>query len=255
MIDLEKINSKLVEQDKEFIDLSSINSDEIIDFIYKVKSIVFPHSGSRCNCIFECYETLERILKNTNNTNVKEICDEFFKDLPNIKDILLTDIEAFIKGDPACKSKEEVIFTYLSFFAIFTYRISHKLSLLNARIVPRFLSEYAHSYTGIDINPKAEIGNYFFIDHGTGIVIGETTNIGSHVSIYQGVTLGAISLHDATSLRGVKRHPTVENNVVIYANATILGGETVIGEGSIIGANAFITKSVEKNSKVSINIK
>ena len=251
MIDLEKINNKLVEQDKEFIDLSSINSEEIIDFIYKVKSIVFPHSGSRCNCIFECYETLERILKNTNNTNVKEICDEFFKDLPNIKDILLTDI----KGDPACKSKEEVIFTYLSFFAIFTYRISHKLSLLNARIVPRFLSEYAHSYTGIDINPKAEIGNYFFIDHGTGIVIGETTNIGNHVSIYQGVTLGAISLHDATSLRGVKRHPTVENNVVIYANATILGGETVIGEGSIIGANAFITKSVEKNSKVSINIK
>lgn len=255
MLDLKQINDKLINLDKEFSDLSNININEIIEFLYKIKSIVFPHSGNRCNCIEECYQTLKNILINTNNIDSEKICNGLFKALPEIKEVLLTDVEAFVKGDPASNSKEEIIFTYLSFFAIFTYRISHKLSELNARIVPRFLAEYAHSYTGIDINPKAKIGKYFFIDHGTGTVIGETAEIGNHVSIYQGVTLGAISLSDADSLRGIKRHPTVEDNVTIYANATILGGKTVIGEGSIIGASTFITKSVDKNSKVSFNIK
>ncbi|MBK8506500.1 MAG: serine acetyltransferase [Saprospiraceae bacterium] len=172
----------------------------------------------------------------------------FFGKIPTIYQKLLKDIDALEKGDPAAKSQQEVIRTYPGFYAIAAHRFAHELELLEVPIVPRMLSEHAHSHTGIDIHPGASIGEYFCIDHGTGIVIGETSLIGNHVKIYQGVTLGALSVRkeDATT----KRHPTIEDHVVLYSGATILGGETVIGHHSVIGGNVWITKSIEPNSKV-----
>lgn len=184
--------------------------------------------------------------------NLKNICDEFINELPKLQEILLKDVTANFEGDPAATSRSEIILSYPGFYAIFVYRIAHELYKRNVPFVPRMMTEYAHGKTGIDINPGAEIGEYFFIDHGTGIVIGETTKIGKGVKIYQGVTLGALSPRKGQTLSGVKRHPTVEDNVTIYANTTILGGETVIGENSVIGGNSFITRSVEKNSYVSV---
>ena len=163
---------------------------------------------------------------------------------------MFKDLEAFFSGDPAAKSKEEIIFCYPGFLAVLVYRLAHELYLLNVPFIPRIMTEYAHSKTGIDINAGAKIGEYFFIDHGTGIVIGETTEIGKNVKIYQGVTLGALSTKDGQKLSGKKRHPTVMDNVTIYSNASILGGQTVIGENSVIGGNAFITKTVAPNTKI-----
>lgn len=184
--------------------------------------------------------------------DLDKICDEFIDELPNLQEMLLKDITANFEGDPAAMSKSEIVLSYPGFYAIFVYRIAHELYKRKVPFVPRIMTEYAHGKTGIDINPGAEIGEYFFIDHGTGIVIGETTKIGKWVKIYQGVTLGALSPRKGQSLSGVKRHPTVEDNVTIYANTTVLGGETVIGENSVIGGNSFITSSVERNSFVSI---
>lgn len=176
---------------------------------------------------------------------------EFMESIPELQRLLLKDVEAELEGDPAAKSKEEIIFSYPGIFAIFVYRIAHQLYKLEVPLIPRIMTEYAHGKTGIDINPGAQIGEYFFIDHGTGIVIGETTIIGNHVKIYQGVTLGALSTQKGQELAGVKRHPTIEDNVVIYANTTILGGETVIGRNSVIAGNTFITESIPPNTKVS----
>lgn len=184
--------------------------------------------------------------------DLDKICDEFIDELPNLQEMLLKDVTANFEGDPAAMSKSEIVLSYPGFYAIFVYRIAHELYKRKVPFVPRIMTEYAHGKTGIDINPGAEIGEYFFIDHGTGIVIGETTKIGKWVKIYQGVTLGALSPRKGQSLSGVKRHPTVEDNVTIYANTTVLGGETVIGENSVIGGNSFITSSVERNSFVSI---
>lgn len=180
-----------------------------------------------------------------------EVCAYFFKRIPCIQRTLLTDIEALYNGDPAANSKEEIIFSYPGLFAIYVYRIAHELYLKNVPFIPRIMTEYAHSRTGIDINAGATIGDYFFIDHGTGIVIGETTVIGKNVKLYQGVTLGGLSTRGGQKLSGVKRHPTIEDNVTIYAAATILGGETVIGHDSVIGGNTFIVESVPANTKVS----
>ena len=166
--------------------------------------------------------------------------------------MLLKDVQAGFDGDPAAKSKEEIIFCYPGFFAIYVYRLAHELYVQNVPFIPRIMTEYAHGKTGIDINSGAEIGEYFFIDHGTGVVIGETTVIGNNVKLYQGVTLGALSTRSGQQLREVKRHPTIEDNVTIYSGATILGGETVIGESAVIGGNAFITQSIPANTKVSI---
>lgn len=179
----------------------------------------------------------------------EELTLRFLEQLPHIQELLMKDSDAVLEGDPAAKSKEEVIFSYPGIFAIFVYRMAHELYRLDIPFIPRIMSEYAHGKTGIDINPGAVIGEYFFIDHGTGIVIGETTEIGDHVKIYQGVTLGALSPHKGQVLSGVKRHPTIEDNVVIYANSTILGGETVIGRDSVIAGNTFITRSVPANSR------
>ena len=166
--------------------------------------------------------------------------------------MLLKDVQAGFDGDPAAKSRQEIISSYPGVFAIFVYRMAHELYLKNVPFIPRVMTEYAHSRTGIDINPGADIGEYFFIDHGTGVVIGETTKIGNNVKLYQGVTLGALSTRKGQLLAEVKRHPTIENNVTIYSGATILGGETVIGANSIIGGNTFITESVPPYTKVSL---
>ena len=165
--------------------------------------------------------------------------------------MLLKDVQAGFDGDPAAKSKEELIFSYPGFLAIYVYRLAHILYLEEVPFIPRIMTEYAHDHTGIDINPGATIGEYFFIDHGTGVVIGETTTIGNNVKLYQGVTLGALSTRKGQQLSGVKRHPTIEDNVTIYSNSSVLGGETVIGENTIIGGNTFITESIPANSKVS----
>lgn len=179
------------------------------------------------------------------------VCDDFFSKLPEIQRMLLKDVEAGFDGDPAAQSREEVICSYPGFFAIYVYRLAHALYEHSVPFIPRIMTEYAHGKTGIDINSGAKIGEYFFIDHGTGVVIGETTVIGNNVKLYQGVTLGALSTRSGQKLSGKKRHPTVEDNVTIYAGATILGGETVIGAGSVVGGNTFVTDSIGKNFRVS----
>jgi serine O-acetyltransferase len=178
----------------------------------------------------------------------EKLATAFFDQLPELYRVLNTDIQAIFTGDPAARSEFEVIRTYPGFFAISFYRMAHLLHKYDVPLLPRILTEYAHSKTGIDIHPAAEIDEYFYIDHGTGTVIGETTQIGKHVKLYQGITLGALSV--AKSMAYIKRHPTVEDNVVIYSGATILGGETVIGHDSVIGGNVWLTKSVAPNSTV-----
>jgi serine O-acetyltransferase len=177
---------------------------------------------------------------------------EFIRTLPKLRVLLATDVRAGFKGDPAAKSCDEVIFSYPGLFAITVYRLAHELYLLSVPLLPRMMTEYAHSLTGIDIHPGAKIGASFFIDHGTGVVVGETTEIGNRVRIYQGVTLGALSIPSETvdDFRNKKRHPTIEDDVIIYSNATLLGGETVIGARSVIGGNVWITESVPADTKV-----
>lgn len=176
----------------------------------------------------------------------------FMRQMPKIQKLLVMDIQAAFDGDPAALSKEQIIFSYPGLYAIFVYRFAHILYQEKVPYIPRIMTEFAHSRTGIDINAGAVIGKNFFIDHGTGVVIGETAIIGDNVKLYQGVTIGALSTRGGQALVNVKRHPTIEDNVTIYSGASILGGETVIGEGSVIGGNAFITKSVPKRSRVSI---
>ena len=180
--------------------------------------------------------------------NNETVAKEFFDNIPELYRLLNTDVHALLDGDPAAKNKFEVIRAYPGFYALCFYRIAHGLLKLDIPFLPRILTEYAHSKTGIDIHPAAEIGEYFFIDHGTGIVIGETAQIGNYVKLYQGVTLGALSIDK--SMAFTKRHPTVEDHVLIYSGATILGGETVIGHHSIIGGNVWLTKSIPPYSLV-----
>ena len=182
-----------------------------------------------------------------------ELTDRFIGRLPKILDLLNTDIQAIYDGDPAAKSKAEVILCYPGFYAICIYRIAHELYDLKIPYIPRIMTEYAHEKTGIDINPGATIGEYFCIDHGTGIVIGETAVLGHHVKLYQGVTIGAKSFENdenGNPVKGGKRHPDIGNHVVVYANATILGGDTLIGDNSVIGGNVWILSSVAPGSTV-----
>ena len=180
------------------------------------------------------------------------IAESFLFRIPMIREYVQTDLEATFQGDPAAYNMDEIVLSYPGLLASTINRLAHELFLLNVPLIPRMMTEYAHSTTGIDIHPAATIGKYFFIDHGTGIVVGSTTQIGNNVKIYQGVTLGALSTSGGQSLHGVKRHPTIEDNVTIYSGASILGGDTVIGEGSVIGSNAFLTKSVPANTRVTI---
>lgn len=181
------------------------------------------------------------------------IAIRFLEQIPKLRRILATDVEAAYDGDPAVSSRDEIIFCYPGLEAITVHRIAHELNRLGVPFMPRMMSEWAHKETGIDIHPGATIGEYFFIDHGTGVVIGETCEIGSHVKVYQGVTLGALSFPtdaDGQLIRGQKRHPTIEDRVVIYANATILGGKTIVGNDSVIGSSVWITSSVAANTTV-----
>jgi serine O-acetyltransferase len=177
---------------------------------------------------------------------------EFLSKLPELRERLATDVSAAFDGDPAAYNSDEIISSYPGLHAITAYRLAHELHTLEVPLIPRVMTEHAHSVTGIDIHPGAVIGHHFFIDHGTGIVIGETTVIGNHVKIYQGVTLGGLSTRGGQALKGTKRHPTIEDHVTIYSGASIFGGATVIGEGVVIGSNAFITKSVPEKTRVSV---
>ncbi len=206
--------------------------------------------GLKCN--FESIQRdLDEILTSMQEHLLRpasEIANDFSNKIPNIYNLLLTDIQAIIEGDPAANSEYEIIRTYPGFSAIAFYRIAHELFELEVPLLPRMITEFAHSQTGIDIHPGANIGHHFFIDHGTGIVIGETTHIGNYVKLYQGVTLGALSV--SKNMASLKRHPTIEDRVVIYSGATILGGETIIGEGSIIGGNVWLTDSLPAKTKI-----
>jgi len=185
--------------------------------------------------------------------NGEELSKAFFTGLDQVYDRLQEDVEAMYAGDPAAKSKTEIIRSYPGFYAIAAYRIAHLLFNQGIALIPRMITEFAHSKTGVDIHPGATIGRYFCIDHGTGVVIGETTVVGDHVKIYQGVTLGAVSVNKEDADK--KRHPTIEDQVVIYAGATILGGDTIIGRGSIIGGNVWLTKSIPPGSKIYYQVK
>jgi serine O-acetyltransferase len=187
-------------------------------------------------------------LENILDEPVNELCNKFFSTIPGIYESLIMDAQLFVDFDPAAHSRESVILYYPGFYAISVYRLSHQLFLLKIPYLPRMISEYAHSKTGIDIHPGATIGDHFFIDHGTGIVIGETTIIGNNVKIYQGVTLGAASVNK--SMKGKKRHPTLEDNVIVYSGSTILGGDTIIGHDTVVGGNVWLTKSIPPYSVV-----
>lgn len=248
--------------------------DEIIDFVDELRKVTFPGFFGRENMAYAnkkyfaghklslLYDKLFRQIKvalsyKNDAKSYQEITEDaqekalgFIRKIPEVQALLCKDVEAEYNGDPAANSREEIIFSYPGLFAIFVYRYAHVLYQMKVPFIPRIMTEYAHGETGIDINPGANIGEYFFIDHGTGIVIGETTDIGNNVKIYQGVTLGALSTRKGQQLSGVKRHPTIEDNVVIYANTTILGGETIIGANSVVAGNTFVTKSIPANTKV-----
>lgn len=252
--------------------------DSIIDIIEKLLRIVYSgyfrdrsykfynvENGFAVqieDAMFCLNKQIDRVLrykpeyKEAPEEEVKEeaqrIAVAFFKKIPTIREYVEGDLEAAYDGDPAAYYREEIILSYPGVYAITVNRIAHELFLLGVPLIPRIMTEHAHWQTGIDIHPGATIGKSFFIDHGTGIVIGETTIIGDNVKIYQGVTLGALSTSGGQKLQGKKRHPTIEDDVVIYSGASILGGDTVIGKGSVIGGNAFVTKSIEPGTRVSI---
>lgn len=249
---------------------------EIIKILNKLQSIMYP--GYFRNNVYKFYtignnmsmlleDALFNLIKQTNlvlkqdmrykempSDKIEKISREkiliFMEKIPLIREYLNTDIEAAYLGDPAAYSKEEIIFSYPGLYAIFVNRIAHQLYKLDIPVIPRIMTEYAHGLTGIDIHPGAAIGKYFFIDHGTGVVIGETTIIGDNVKIYQGVTLGALSTNGGQKLKNIKRHPTLGNNVTVYSGTSILGGDTVIGNNVVIGGNCFIISSVSEGSKV-----
>ena len=276
MIDINKI-AKEMEASHEKSDVTMFSKDialpdrdEVITILADIRKLFFPAyfgtaelSGGEekfvSDMLLSIYEKVKRQIslalsfssKQKSAADAEKAANDFMKSLPKIHKMLIKDIQATFEGDPAAQSREEIIFSYPGFFAIFVYRIAHVLYLAKIPFVPRMMTEYAHGKTGIDINPGATIGEYFFIDHGTGIVIGATTEIGRHVKLYQGVTLGHLSPRKGQILSGIKRHPTVRDNVTIYSGASILGGNTVIGEGAVIGGNSFITESVEAGARVS----
>ena len=257
------------------------NKQEIIDILELIREILFPgyygtsglcwenvvyFIGSKLDQLFsslsteisksfrhECRETGHICVECVDRASQYTI--EFLEKIPKIREMLADDVQAAYDGDPAAKNLDEIIFSYPGVMAITTYRIAHELYIQGIPLIPRIMTEYAHGITGIDIHPGAKIGRSFFIDHGTGVVIGETCEIGDRVKIYQGVTLGALSFpKDGTGalIRGRKRHPTIEDDVTIYAAATILGGDTVIGKGSVIGGNVWLVHSVPAGTKVTM---
>ncbi|MBQ6840012.1 MAG: serine acetyltransferase [Oscillospiraceae bacterium] len=248
------------------------DTEVIVEVISKLRRIVFPgYFRDKNYRIYNAKNNLsvliedvmyhlsrqialvyESIGEENAQSRAQQVCLEFLATIPQVRAMVQTDLKAFYDGDPAATGMEEIIYAYPGLFAITVYRLAHVLYTLKVPMIPRIMTEHAHSITGIDIHPGATVGKYFFIDHGTGIVVGETTVIGDNVKIYQGVTLGALSTRGGQSLRGKRRHPTIEDNVTIYAGASVLGGDTVIGHDSVIGSNAFITSSIAPCTTVSI---
>ena len=252
---------------------SQINRSALIDSIEKLRCIIFPGYFGKKNITSSALEyyagnlledvrfnlscQIEQALRHRQDllaqaAPAEDISFAFLARLPLVREYLATDVSASFDGDPAAFSKDEIISSYPGIYAIMVYRLAHVLYELEVPLIPRIMTEYAHNVTGIDIHPGARIGHHFFIDHGTGIVIGETTIIGNHVKLYQGVTLGGLSTRGGQTMKGMKRHPTIEDHVTIYSGASILGGTTVVGEGVIIGSNAFVTQSVPEKTKVSV---
>lgn len=255
------------------------DQDVIIDIIHKMLRIFFPgYYRDKVYKIFTARHTLSTLIEdvmynlqkqinvalrndkqyedaeeNVVRQKAKEITLEFFRQVPEMREYIDSNLTATFDGDPAASGKDEIVLSYPGLLASSVHRIANALFRLDVPLIPRMMSEYAHSKTGIDIHPGATIGKYFFIDHGTGIVVGSSTIIGEHVKLYQGVTLGALSTSGGQKLYGTKRHPTIEDHVTIYSGASVLGGETVIGHHSIIGSNAFVTESTEPNARVTIN--
>ena len=239
------------------------NSDRMRNLLYAIREILFPrlylgekNFSQRIHDVADallkectlCYLTREE--ESVAKEKATSAVEDFLKQLPTICEMLSCDLQATYEGDPAASGTEEIVLAYPGFFAIMTNRIAHQLLISGVPLLPRMMSEYAHTKTGIDIHPGAVLGKFLCIDHGTGVVIGESTVIGERVKIYQGVTLGALSTRKGQGLRGKKRHPTIEDGVTIYSNASILGGETVIGHDSVIGGSVFLTSSVPPHSRV-----
>jgi len=273
------VASDLAEPVTRHIDAGSLpNREAVIDLVKRLRELLFPGYFGKQNLSTQTLDYhVGELLGNIRNKlfeqvlNVirhqaarhgspaldferaaEDIVQSFLQAVPSLRAILATDVQAAFEGDPAAGDTDEVIFSYPGIFAIMVHRIAHELFKLKVPLIPRIMSEYAHAVTGIDIHPGATIGEYFFIDHGTGVVIGETTTIGRYAKIYQGVTLGALSTRGGQSLKGVKRHPTLKDRVTVYSGASILGGETVIGEEAIISSNVFVTQSVPPQTRVTV---
>jgi len=284
-IDLSGLVGAMVESYQSLARLKHIDAghlpsrDKVIELIRELRHLIYPGFFGRQNLkTHELEKHVGEMLKDVHDRLYDQVrsairhhqqrtgdntcadCDvtaaavtaEFMGRLPELRRVLATDVEAAFDGDPAAGSTDEIIFSYPGFFAITVYRIAHELHVQKVPLIPRIMTEYAHNLTGIDIHPGATIDEFFFIDHGTGVVIGETCLIGKHVKIYQGVTLGATSTRDVEQLRGAKRHPTIEDEVTIYPNASVLGGGTVIGRGATVNGNVFITQSVPPHTRVSV---
>lgn len=254
------------------------NRDTIIELIRLIRELVFPGYFGKQNLTARTLEyhvgelitvIHDKLFEQVNNairhqatrrgadcpscdTTAEAIVQEFLGTLPALRATLATDVQAAFDGDPAAADTDEIIFSYPGLFAISVYRIAHELHKAQVPLIPRIMTEYAHNLTGIDIHPGATIGDFFFIDHGTGVVVGETTIIGKSVKLYQGVTLGALSTRGGQSLRGARRHPTLEDEVTVYSGASILGGETIIGRGATISGNVFVTQSVPPYTRVTM---
>jgi serine O-acetyltransferase len=232
-----------------------LDPKQVVDWVERADRLIRFESErsalrSEVPALAERLESIVTQVELPRGTRPSEVVLRFIERLPAIRALLAEDLQASFEGDPAANSLQEIVLAYPTIRALSIHRIAHELYALDVPLLPRIMSEYAHDRTGIDIHPGARIGRHFFIDHGTGVVIGETAEVGDRVRIYQGVTLGAASLRDSSTLRGQKRHPTVEDDVTIYAGATILGGDTVIGTGSVIGGNVWLTKSVLPGSQV-----
>jgi serine O-acetyltransferase len=273
------VASDLAEPLTRHFDAGSLpNREAVIDLVKRLRELLFPgyfgkqnlstqtldyHVGELLgNIRNKLFEQVLNVIRHQATRHgipafdferaAEDIVQTFLQAIPRIRALLATDVQAAFEGDPAAGDTDEVIFSYPGIFAIMVHRIAHELFKLNVPLIPRIMSEYAHALTGIDIHPGATIGEYFFIDHGTGVVIGETTTIGRYAKIYQGVTLGALSTRGGQSLKGVKRHPTLKDRVTVYSGASVLGGETVIGEEAIISSNVFVTQSVPPQTRVTV---
>jgi serine O-acetyltransferase len=273
------VASDLAEPLTRHIDAGSLpNRDKVIDLVKKLRELLFPGYFGKQNLTTHTLEyyvgellgdirslLAEQVFNAIRHQATRhgdpgldfeqaawDIAQTFLESIPRLRAVLATDVRAAFEGDPSAQDADEVIFSYPGILAITVHRIAHELHALKVPLIPRMMSEYAHALTGIDIHPGATIGEFFFIDHGTGVVIGETTVIGRYAKIYQGVTLGAMSTRGGQSFRGVKRHPTLEEGVTVYSGASILGGQTVIGREAVISSNVFVTQSVPAHTRVTV---